>query len=498
MSPTADIVALHARLSPERRAASDLGSGRTWTYEAYDRLIGQMAAALAGRGVRHGERVALLAGNSAHLIALHFACGRIGAIFVPLNWRLTPLELDGLLDRAEPALFLVGNDVAAQPSRQSMPLGDFVEHSELLEPHRQGLSDLDRPSLILFTSGTSGLPKGVVITERNLRESALNFAQLTDVGRDSVFLCEAPMFHTLGLIANTRPALLMGGAIVIGSGFEPARTLARLSDPAFGITHYCGVPQMMEALRKVPDFDAAPLRPMTALVTGGAPHSPADLAAWAADGVRIVSGFGMSETGTVFGMPADPAVAQRKPLSVGVGTPWIEAMIVDSEGAPCPPGTPGELKLRGPNVTPGYWRDQQETATAIDADGWFATGDIASADADGYFWIVDRKKDMFISGGENVYPAEIESAAAGFPGLEACALVGLPDPRWGEAGHMAIVGSGVDPAKLMGHLAERLARYKLPKAVHHLDTLPRTGTGKLQKAALRELLIARIDSTESG
>ncbi len=489
---TADIVALHARMSPGRQAANDLSSGQNWSYAEFDALIGTLAAALIARGVGPGDRVALLAGNSVALVALHFACGRVGAIFVPLNWRLTHIELAALLERAEPALFLADAGSAKPDGFPVAAFDVFLSAARDMSPHRHGVGDIDRPSLILFTSGTSGRPKGVIVTERNLRESAINFGQLTDVGRDSVFLCEAPMFHTLGLIANTRPVLHMGGSIVVGSGFEPGRTLARLSDPALGITHYCGVPQMMETLRKQPGFDPAPLHRLTALVTGGAPHSPADLKAWGDDGVTIVSGFGMSETGTVFGMPPDPAAAQQKPLSVGVGTPWVEARIVDGENVPCPAGIAGELKLRGPNVTPGYWHDPAETAKSFDADGWFATGDIARADEDGYYWIVDRKKDMFISGGENVYPAEIEAAVAGFPGLDECALVGLPDPRWGEAGHLAIVGHEIDEAALLTFLGDRIARYKLPKAIHRFAALPRTGTGKLQKAELRALLIARL------
>jgi len=490
---TADTIALHARLSPRRLAARDIVLGQEWTYVELDALIGRLAAELLARECAAGERIAVLARNSVWLVALHLACARVGAIYVPLNWRLTSSELAALLERAEPLLFL--SDVAGAPAGEAWPslaLADFVAAADTREPDAGGDHVPDRPSLILFTSGTSGRPKGVVLTERNLQQTAINFATLSRVSADSLFLCEAPMFHVIGLVTNIRPVLQAGGAILVSDGFEPARTLAWLSDPLMGITHYVGVPQMVEALRAQPGFDPAGLRRMTGLVTGGAPHSPADIQAWIDDGVAIVSGYGMSEVGTVFGMPTDLEMIRAKAGAAGVATPWVETRIVGPDGQDCPPDVAGELLLRGPNVTPGYWRDPEETGKAIDPAGWFATGDIVRADAHGFFWIVDRKKDMFISGGENVYPAEIEAHLAGYEGIAECALVGVPDPRWGEVGHLAIVraqGHAIEAEAVLSHLGTRLARYKMPKQVSILEALPRTATGKLQKAALRILLI---------
>jgi len=488
-----DVIGLHARMAPDRLAARDLTLDLRWSYRELDALVGRLAAEMQARGAQPGDRIAVLARNSVWLVALHYACARAGTIFVPLNGRLVPSELAALLDRAEPVLFLTDDEnTPAIAAWQPALLRDFVAASERQEPLREGHVDPASASLILFTSGTSGRPKGVVLTELNLHHSASNFATLTRVSRDSIFLCEAPMFHIMGLVTNVRAALMLGGAILVSDGFEPGRTLARLSDPALGITHYAGVPQMMESLRGQPAFDAAGLRNMTALVTGGAPHSPADIDAWLQDGLPIVSGFGMSETGTVFGMPAELDIIRAKAGSAGVPTPWIETVIVDGEGVACAPGVAGELKLRGPGITPGYWRDPVETAKAIDAAGWFSTGDIAIQDADGFFWIVDRKKDMFISGGENIYPAEIEAHLAGYAGILECALVGVPDARWGEVGHLAIVvqdDAEIGHEVVIAFLADRLARYKLPKHVSLVDRLPRTATGKLQKGLLRESLV---------
>jgi len=484
-----DAIALHARLTPERLAARDLSLGQEWTYAELDHLIGTLAMQLHQDGYASGDRLAVLARNSVWQVALHFACARIGAIYVPLNWRLAAHELNALLERATPRLLLgdgVNTDVA-----QAQPLLDFIASASSLPPLTEGLAkDPARPSLILFTSGTSGRPKGVVLTETNLQQTAINFAVCTRVNASSSFLCESPMFHIIGLVTNIRPALLVGGSIQVCDGFEPARTLARLSDPSLNISHYVGVPQMMESFRRQPGFDPVPLRRMTALVTGGAPHAREDIAAWLADGVPMVAGYGMSESGTVLAMSVDLDVIRQHLGSAGIPALSVEVRVVDARGRDCPPDVAGELLLRGPNLFPGYWQDEDATAQVFDADGWFATGDIARFDHDGFFWIVDRKKDMYISGGENVYPAEIEAILNQHPDVAECAVVGVPDPQWGEVGHLAVVPARatLDADTLLTFLGQRLARYKLPKRVSMVQHLPRTATGKLRKEELRQML----------
>jgi fatty-acyl-CoA synthase len=281
---------------------------------------------------------------------------------------------------------------------------------------------------------------------------------------------------------------MRGAAFLVSDGFVPARTLQRLGDPALGVSHYFCVPQMAAALRAEPGYDPRRLNRLKAIFTGGAPHPAAAIRAWLADGIPVADGFGMTETGTVFGMPLDPAIIDRKAGSAGIATPRVETRIVDEAGNDCAAGQPGELLIRGANVTAGYWRRPEETAAAFTAGGWFRTGDIARADEDGFHFLVDRRKDMFISGGENVYPAEIEAVAAEHPSVAECALVGVADMRWGEAGHLFVVavpGATLDPATILAHLGARLARYKLPKHVTFLDSLPRNGAGKLMKAELR-------------
>jgi len=485
-----DSIALHARLTPSRMAARDLSLDKVWTYTELDHLVGALAAQLRKQGYEYGERLAVLARNSLWQVALHFACARIGAIYVPLNWRLGRHELNPLLQRAAPRLLLT-DGTAACDFANTRPLAEFVAAASEFSPLDDGpATDPQRPSLILFTSGTSGQPKGVVLTEANLQQTAINFGVCTRVDGNSSFLCEAPMFHIIGLVTNVRPVLLAGGSIQVSDGFEPTRTLARLSDPELNISHYVGVPQMMESFRKQPGFDPAPLRRMTALVSGGAPHASEDIAAWLDDGVAMVAGYGMSEAGTVFAMSVELDVIRRHLGSSGVPAPYVQARVVDSQGRDCPVHMPGELLLRGPNVFPGYWQDAAATAQVFDAGGWFATGDIARFDEDGFFWIVDRKKDMYISGGENVYPAEIEALLNEHADVAECAVVGVPDPQWGEIGHLAVVPAreGVDKDALLAFLGERLARYKLPKRVSFVQQLPRTSTGKLRKQELKQIL----------
>jgi fatty-acyl-CoA synthase len=491
MTPT-DHVALQARLQPDRPAAVDLASGRSWTYAELDDAVARAVAVLRRRGVGEGDRLATLARNRVLLAVLHLACARLGAMFVPLNWRLSPAEIAALVEDSAPTL-IVGDAQLAAAGLEGLDLDALQAEVDAAEPDLTASADRERPSLILYTSGTSGRPKGAMLSERNLDQTAINFGRLGKVTHESIFLVDAPMFHIIGLITSIRPVLMHGGTILVSEGFEPARTLKRLGDPALGVTHYFCVPQMAAMLRAQPTFDASALRHLTAVFTGGAPHPAADIRAWLAQGIPVVDGYGMSEAGTVFGMPADAALIDARAGSAGLPMPAVFTRIVDDQDRDCPPGVPGELLLKGDNVFLGYWRRPEDTARAFTADGWFRTGDIALADAQGYHWLVDRKKDMFISGGENVYPAEIEAALADHPAIVECAVVGLPDPQWGEVGHLVATcreGTALELAGVLAHLESRLARYKLPKGLTLVAALPRTASGKIQKTVLREQLMA--------
>jgi len=485
---TVDYLALQARLQPARLAARDLTTGQAWTYREYDEAAWKMAAALRARDVVAGARVAVLAKNRATIPMLHLACARLGAIFVPLNWRLSKHELPTLLADAEPTLIL-GDAQLDAAELKGTKLDKFESEAQQAAPLAAQTYDQRQTSLILYTSGTSGRPKGVMLSEENLWATGQNFAVLARVESTSTVLCDAPFFHVIGLVGNIRPTLMHGGVILVSDGFIPARTLARLADPALAVTHFFCVPQMAAMLRNEPSFDPNVLRSLTGIFSGGAPHAPDAIRAFTRQGIPLANGYGMTEAaGTVCCMPVALTEIEQNIGASGLIPPDVHVRIVNDDDTDVPPGATGEILVRGSNVSAGYWRRPAETKAAFTADGWYRSGDIGSLDAQGYLSVVDRKKDMFISGGENVYPAEIEAALADYPGLAECAVVGVPDERWGEAGHLYIVplySFEISENSLLEFLETRLARYKIPKHVTVLDALPRNGAGKLDKASLR-------------
>jgi len=493
MGAPVDNLALQALLGPERLAAAELTSGRQWSYAALDRDVAACAGVLRARGIGAGDRVAALGRNRVLLIILHHACARIGAIYVPLNWRLAAAELDWLVGDADPALLV--QDDGVERGVAAIHIDDLAAAVALAEPLETPPIDAEAISLILYTSGTSGRPKGAMLSERAITETAINLSHYGAVNRSSRFLCDSPMFHVIGIVSNVRPPLMWGGAILVSDGFDAARTLARIADPALAVTHYFGVPQMAAMLRAVPTFDPAMLRGLTGFFTGGAPHAPADVLRWIEEGIPVSNGFGMSECGTFSHTPLDPAIVAHHAGSVGMPTPRTQARIVDDAERPLPPGASGDLHIRGANLFSGYWRRPEATEASLTQDGWFRTGDVAVIDEGGFLWIVDRKKDMYISGGENVYPAEVEAAVAGLAGLAEVAVIGVPDDRWGEVGHLAIVtlpGAAITREAVLAHLGGRLARYKLPKYISFIAALPRNGAGKVVKAHLKDLLTERV------
>ncbi|WOX07020.1 AMP-binding protein [Microbulbifer pacificus] len=481
-----DYVKYNATVRPTKLAIRDLAHNLVLSYSEFEDLVARCATFLLDRGVVAGERVACLSRNRAEMIILHLACARTGMIFVPLNWRLSEAEIYGLLDDCQPRL-LVADQLAKALGIEYFNIDELLEQASALSPYQSEPVSIDTPSLMLYTSGTTGRPKGAMLTERNIGETALNFALLGQVSIGSVFLCESPMFHVIGLVTSVRAPIMLGGTLLISDAFVPERTLERLGDPTLGVSHYFCVPQMALSLRTQHAYDPSQLKYLKALFTGGAPHSAARIMEWVHDGIPIVDGYGSTECGTVFGMPLDLDIIAAKAGSVGVPTPRVQARIVGPTGIPLATGESGELQIRGPNMTVGYWGRDEDYREAVTEDGWFRSGDIARIDKDGYFYIVDRKKDMFISGGENVYPAEIEALLVRYPGIKEVAVIGIPDEKWGEVGCVFYVSdtSEVTAVELSEFLSGKLARYKIPKVTQRIAELPRNSAGKLLKSSLR-------------
>jgi fatty-acyl-CoA synthase len=343
------------------------------------------------------------------------------------------------------------------------------------------------PCTLLYTSGTTGRPKAAIITRSGAFFAGLNFAFVGGVGADCAILSDAPMFHTVGLFATARTAATVGATLVISDRFLPEQTLAVLSDPALGITHYFAVPQIAATLRAHPAYPRADLSRLHGIYVGGAPLAPALADAFLADGVRLINGYGMTEAGTVMHMPNDAALLAARPASAGLPGPFVEVRIARLDGSEAAPGEVGEIWLRGPAVTPGYWNNESATQAAF-TGGWLRSGDAARRDADGYFWLVDRLKDMYISGGENVYPAEVENVLRGHPDIADAAVLGVPHAVWGEAGIAFIVtreGAALAGADVLAFCAGQLARFKHPATVRFVAAIPRTASGKIQKHLLR-------------
>ncbi|MEP7242825.1 MAG: AMP-binding protein [Gammaproteobacteria bacterium] len=498
-----DFVAHFARTTPHKLAVRDLVSDTRLTYAEFDDAINRAAHVLRQMlGDPRGQRVAVLSRNSAEMLTLHFACARAGAIFVPLNWRLSPAEIAFMLKDSEPALVAVEPsfiELAGDDATPRIPLDDSssgltarMAASPAPSNPGQGVAiPPDAPITLLYSSGTTGKSKGVIVTQLNAFAGALNLALGTRCSADSVFLCEMPMFHTAGLFAAARVPLLVGGTVLISQKFEAQSTYDRLADRALGITHYFAVTQMAMTLRQLPGFDGRKLAHLTAFITGGAPNPAAHVLRWLDDGVPMINGWGMSEICSAVAQPVgDMERVRAHATAVGMPHLTVEMKLMTADGREAGTGEAGEIWVRGANVTPGYWRRPELNQTAF-KDGWFLTGDVAVRDADGFYSIIDRIKDMFISGGENVYPAEIEAALVELHAVGDVAVIGIPDAQWGEVGCAVVVpapGATLDAATLDAHCRSRLARFKVPKRFEIVAALPRTAAGKVQKHLLRDLL----------
>lgn len=489
-----DPVALHARLRPEALACIDLASDRRWSYRALDLDIQRAVGVLRDEGVTKGDRVAALAKNSVHQIILQQALMRLGAIFVPLNWRLSLSELGRLMVDCTPAILYTDDDAPDLPQGcRKISFAGFIADVDAGTPsHRPPPHSGHDTCIILYTSGTSGVPKGALLTSQFLLATAVNFNVLGEVDTGCVFLCDSPMFHVIGIVTQIWPPLLRGGTFIVSPGFDAELTNDRLGHEDFGVTHYFCVPQMADALRHAPNFAPGRWTRLKALFTGGAPNPPANIRWWLDQGVRMVDGYGMTETGTTLGMPLAPELLREKAGAVGLCGPLTAVRLVDEQDRDVPDGTAGEILIFGLNVTPGYWNRPEERAHAFTKDGWIRTGDVGRRDEDGFISIVDRRKDMFISGGENVYPVEVEAALREHPAVREAAVIGIPDARWGEVGRAYIIampGHDPIPDDLAGHCQGLIARYKVPKEFQIVTELPRTGSGKVMKHVLRRQLL---------
>jgi fatty-acyl-CoA synthase len=485
--------ARRARAAPHRTAVVD-ADGRH-SYAELDERVRRLAHGLRGLGIERGERVAYLGANHHTFLETLFACGLLGAVFVPLNTRLAAPELEHCLADSGSAALIHGPPPPAPTpalrhtvAREAGRPGALRYEDLLAEATPTSFEEtitLEDPFVIMYTSGTTDRPKGALLTHGNLTWNTVNVLVDVDLASDEVALCAAPLFHAAGLGMGCLPVLLKGGTVILEAAFDPDRALGLIE--THRVTYMFGVPAMFAAIARARSWPAADLSGLRRIVCGGAPVPAAVSEAYLDRGVVFSQGYGMTEASPgVLLLPAEDAA--RKAGTAGVPHFFTEVRIADLRGRRVAAGRRGEVRVSGPNVMRGYWGRTGDTASALD-DGWLRTGDIASADEEGYVSIVDRAKDMIVSGGENVSPAEVERELSAHPDVEDCAVIGVPDADWGEVGKAVVVPSREAHAsgpELLRFLRTRLAGYKTPRSVVFAEALPRSPSGKLLKRVLRE------------
>lgn len=500
-----NLLTARARLTPEREALYDLATGTRYTYAALNARASRAANFLRDQyGVQKGDRVALLAHNSIVYLDLLYGLAKIGAVLSPLNWRLTANELSYIISDADPQVLICGPEFA--DTLASMRAGLKVKHylgveeakiegagsyeaglaaAPDTEPTRPAL-DADDTLLILYTSGTTGKPKGAMIPHRQVLWNCINTVISWGLSEADTSPVLTPLFHSGGLFAFLTPMLYVGGRIVLARTFDPADSLRLIVEE--GCTVILGVPTLFQIWMDSREFATADFSRVRFFISGGAPCPPQLMAEWRRrKSVVFRQGYGLTEVGVnCFSMTNEESAV--KVGSVGKPIFHSEMCIVQPEtGTPLAANQEGELWIRGPHVTTGYWRNPQATRAAL-SDGWFRTGDIARRDADGFYSIVGRYKDMIKSGGENIYAAEVEAVFREHPAVADAALIGQPDTKWGEVGLMVVMkktGLSVTEDELIALCQGRLAKFKIPKRIVFAEGLPYSPYGKVIKTELR-------------
>jgi fatty-acyl-CoA synthase len=506
-----DYLARRQLYSPEQIAIVDAGKNPEWrlTYRQMNERANRLANWLhTHAGVGKGDRVAILARDGVEHLDCFFACSKLGAIHTALNWRLHWQELLEIYRHTTPMLLVFSDDFresVAHLQRALQTEGRNLELVHLEGPGVEGshhfesvlLTSTDKPvtcetleaediAALIFTGGTTGHPKAAQISHRMIAWNTLNTV-IHDVTHHDIYLNVFPMFHTGGLFVYTLPQVIFGGTTILVRQFDPAQVLDLIQHER--ATIFAGVPTMYQAMTQAVNWESADLSSLRFCTSGGAPLPVPLVEQYTREKhIRFKQGFGMTEFGPgIFALAPEDAI--RKAGSIGRPNFYVDARVMDDNGNFLGPDQDGELVLKGPSYCSGYFNNPQASAEAVDGGGYFHTGDVARYDAEGYFYIVDRKKDMYISGGENIYPAEIEKALYQHPAVHMCAVIGLPDPKWGESGLACVVlkpGKEVSEDEIVQFLSERLARFKIPRRVVFLESLPISAAGKILKRELKE------------
>ncbi len=504
-----DILGERSRLTPEKTALVLAATGQRFTYSQLNERAIRCALMLNSLGIQKGDRVGVLAHNRAEFADAFFAAGKAGIILVPLSTRLTAHELEYIVRDSGMRALIYDGDFAAtvQKLRPQVQVEFWIALDAVLDPtdksylaetatldvgqFRYVRCDPEDIHCLLYTSGTTGKPKGVMLPHRMIIWNAYNTVmswQLRDTDISPIF---TPMYHAGGLNVFLTPLFAIGGTIILHQAFDATEIWRVLATEK--CTVVMGVPTVYKLLMEAPEFASADLPHLRWLISGGAPMPQYILEAFARRGMTFKQGYGLTEAGVnCFAMTPEESV--RKIGSIGKPMLFCEAKLVEN-GEEVPVNEVGELWLRGPHVSKGYWNQTEATASTIDENGWLHTGDLARRDEDGFFYIAGRSKDMFISGGVNVYPAEIEAELLLHPDVRDAAVIGIPHDTWGEVGVAFVVAQRhLTTEELTGFLSDRLSKFKIPKHFEFVETLPRTAYGKVVKPELRARWLARTAS----
>jgi len=501
-----DWIASHADRTPQKIAQIDYATGRTFTYAQMQDRVSHIAGHLRQiEGIGVGETIAVLGDNSSDIFDIDFACGRIGAVFLPMNTRLAAPEIAFQLSDAAPKILFVGKGyenvaraaVAQAPvSIKLIAFGDSEGEYHLEEIAANGpvlyraepRNESDGWTLI-YSSGTTGRPKGVLHSHGGITMQAIANCIPLGLGPQSCGLTVLPLFHISGLNIFAHAMFYAGATQITMDRFIPSEMLNALANKDYGVTHFSGVPTIFEMMAQLPEFESADTSTVQGAFVGGAPSTEALLSTYAKKGMPLIQGYGLTETGpTLTVLNAEDAVSKLG--SAGKPIMHVDVRVVNDDGLDVEPNEAGEIIAKGPSVISQYFKRPEAQASSF-VDGWLRTGDMGRFDDDGYLFIIDRKKDMFISGGENVYPAEVENCISGLDGVLQIAVIGVPDDKWGEVGAACIVkrpNANLTDQEVISFCSEKIARYKIPKHVHFFDALPLGGTGKVLKNELRKMI----------
>ena len=508
-----DWLAQHAATRPNRTALINLQTDESFTYKEVERRVSRFARALRERcDVGRSDRVAVLSGNHCNCLEIEFACMKLGAVYVPLNWRLTAAEMEYIVEDAQPKVLIFEEAFARTASelkaRCDFPFAIHFDGTDRDNEYERLIEEFDPLPVccdvssddvwtIMYTSGTTGQPKGAMLTYGMTMWNVFNLLTPHRLSEDMVNLCILPLFHTGGLNVYANPAVYLGATNLILPAFSASEVLDILSDREIGVTHTIGVPTNWLMMSQEESFTRADLSGLRTCCVGGAPVTLQLLKSYQAQGVTLMQMYGMTETGPIVSTLTAEA-AERKVGSAGRPVLNVDVRVVDPQGTDVAGADEvGELWVKGPIVTPGYWKAEARNHEYF-TEGWFHTGDAAYSDEEGYLYIVDRWKDMYISGGENVYPAEVEKVIYQLQEVLEVAVVGIADEKWGEVGCACIVlkpGRELSQADIQKHCAGRLARFKQPKYLKFLDELPHNATGKILKKNLDRSLLVGSGST---